>query len=353
MRPEIFEEIAGHDIAKKILKSIIKNPEKSPKVFIFEGQMGTGKTTTARILARALNCESPKSSGSPCLECENCKQDLDTSNYYYEYNAAVVGNVEDMKRLKETFAYSTGAKWKVIVFDEVQGASAASQGILLKELEDVIHNNFYVFCTTEVRKVINTIQSRALSLNYDKIGSKDMLEGLNRLIKRENLTVPPEIIQSIIKRSNGHMRDAHKYLYLYSLVNDEVIFQEFIRVADKEFKNLFISLFKPKEVYFTALGNLLTFPLVDLKNDFQNLLLEITKAFVGIEEGDEQVKEILKLYGNGWLNFSKLLLSPWILDSFHSDITFQTAFLGLYQMTRLSNTSKKEGTVTQSSLQKK
>ena len=104
MRPKTFAEVAGQDLNKKILMAIVKNPEEAPKSLVLQGFYGSGKTTMARIFARALNCENPKN-GEPCCKCANCIEDIDSCYYYQEYDAAVVGSVDNIRELRDTFYY--------------------------------------------------------------------------------------------------------------------------------------------------------------------------------------------------------------------------------------------------------
>ena len=92
-RPQKFSDVAGQELNKRILKAIVKRPQDSPRSILMAGEYGTGKTTCARIFARALNCENPHD-GEPCGKCNSCKEDIGYSSYYAEYDAAVIGNVE-------------------------------------------------------------------------------------------------------------------------------------------------------------------------------------------------------------------------------------------------------------------
>ena len=113
-RPKVFSEVAGHKNVVDTLKCIAKSPEHSPRTIILQGEFGTGKTTCARILARALNCTHAVN-GEPCGNCPVCNADLDVCPFYMEFDSAVVGNVETIRDLRETFYYNSDTGYRIIV----------------------------------------------------------------------------------------------------------------------------------------------------------------------------------------------------------------------------------------------
>ena len=102
-RPQTFKEVAGQDLVKELLKAIVKKPESSPKTLILQGEYGTGKTTCARILARALNCQNRTKDGDACGHCDFCKSNIENTIFYEEFDSAMIGNVNDIKDLKDLF----------------------------------------------------------------------------------------------------------------------------------------------------------------------------------------------------------------------------------------------------------
>lgn len=341
-RPQKFEDMAGQQLNKKIIKSIVKNPEKAPKSIILQGNYGLGKTTMARLFARALNCESDKSV-EPCLNCEVCKSDIELSPFYREYDVAVTGSVDKIRSLRDTFFYSMGDGWKVIVLDEAHLASKSAQSALLKVIEEVPNHVFFVFCTTNVDKLLPTIRSRSLELRFKLVKKEDIIENLNEVLDVKGKEVSDDILELIALRSRGHMRNAHMYLDQYLMVGDEN-FRESVKSAKEEFLDFIYAMsIKDDNKAFKALDGLLTFPLADLQMDFQEVILDLTKVVVGQKDGNEKEKKIVDVMGIKVLKIVKQSMEDWVVNSFESDLSFQACMLSLYQLISSSVGKKKKG----------
>lgn len=209
-RPKTFDDILGQDIVKKILKAVVKHPGRTPsKSFIFEGDFGIGKTVTARVFARALNKVD-----------ENI--DIVGTRAYEELDSAVVGNVEFMRKIRDhMYTRDLKHEYRIYVFDEVQMASSASQSVLLRVIEDIKGRVFFIFCTTEKDKIIETLRSRSVELHFDPLEESDIKRGLVHIIQEEEIGFDEKIIDLIIRRSNGHYRNALIYLENYVLMGRE------------------------------------------------------------------------------------------------------------------------------------
>ena len=175
-RPQTFKEVAGQDLVKELLKAIVKKPESSPKTLILQGEYGTGKTTCARILARALNCQNRTKDGDACGHCDFCKSNIENTIFYEEFDSAMIGNVSDIKDLKDTFYFDKSIGYKVIVLDEAQLMTQQAQSALLKVLEESISGIFFVLCTTHIDKILPTIRSRSLKLRFDLIKEEEYIK---------------------------------------------------------------------------------------------------------------------------------------------------------------------------------
>ena len=292
-RPHTFADMAGQDLVKKSLLHICKDPENAPKTLLLCGPYGSGKTTAARIFARALNCQNPLPNGDACGVCAQCKSDIQDSMFYSEYDAAIVGNVEAVKELRNTFYFGYSKGYKVIVLDEVHLVSKQAQGALLKVFEEPEPNVFFLLCTTDPEKLLPTIVSRSFELRYDTVGKDDMINHLRKVMdkREEKLDLPEEVINKnldlIFDRSHGHMRNAMMLLDSMFLLKED--FQETV----KDSKDLFIKLLqtslyypyyaknygpeKTQESINDTIHQLTTFPISNLKQDYEKLVLEITK----------------------------------------------------------------------------
>ena len=196
-RPQTFKEVAGQDLVKELLKAIVKKPESSPKTLILQGEYGTGKTTCARILARALNCQNRTKDGDACGHCDFCKSNIENTIFYEEFDSAMIGNVSDIKDLKDTFYFDKSIGYKVIVLDEAQLMTPQAQSALLKVLEDSISGIFFIMCTTNIDKILPTIRSRSLKLKFDLIKESDIVQNIEDISRKKNLELDNNIISLI------------------------------------------------------------------------------------------------------------------------------------------------------------
>lgn len=341
-RPQRFEDIAGQSLNKRILKSIVRNPEQSPKAIILQGPYGSGKTTSVRVFARALNCEIR--GVEPCLKCDTCKESILNTPYYQEYDSAMVGNVDSIRELRDTFYYTMQGGWKVIVFDEVHLCSRQAQSALLKVIEESPQGVFFLFATTDIDKILNTIRSRSLELRFQLVSREDVKDNLRKIIGVKSIDVNEDILETIAIRSRGHMRNAHMLLDKYIMIGDKD-FKESVRTSKEFYLSMIKGIaIKDKEVVFKSIDNLLTFPLADLRIDFQKTLLDLTQVFTGYSEGSDVEKEITKILGVNILKLVKQSTSEWVINSFDSDLAFKACMLSLYQLMSSSTGGSKTST---------
>lgn len=327
-RPTSWLSLKGQPLVKSMLQAILRNPADSPRTLIFEGSFGTGKTSTARIFARALNC-----SGSvqhrPCGSCATCKSDLHGSMFYTEYDSSMMGTVDQVRQIRDSLSYQVSTLTRVIVFDEAHLLSRQAQNALLKEIEEVREGIFFVFCTTTIDDLIPTIRSRSLEVRFENIPSGEVEESLREIASSLQLVVPDSVIQLIISRSNGHMRDAHKLLNQFSVMGNDT----FVRVyfnTDVLWMHLFYALLTKKEsIFCTILDRLGEFPLLYLKQDYERCITTFLEDTVKQTLTDQE-KAIMSLLHKQYTAFFRQLLSSFVLDSFESDFRLRSAFLLLY-----------------------
>jgi len=331
-RPRTFDEVAGQQLNVKILKAISKTPETAPRSLIFQGAFGCGKSTCARILARALNCEKPRADGSPCGRCSNCLADINNTYFYQEYDAAVIGNVDEIRKLRDTFQYTVSDGYKVICLDEIHLASRQAQAALLKVIEEVKGRIVFIFATTDVDMLLPTIRSRSLELRFETVDEEDVISNLRGIAEKLNLSVSDETLTIIAERSRGHMRNAHMLLDKYQLMGLED-FMLTVSSAREAFCDYMTGLLrKDKQKVLEALNNMTSYPLADLKSDYESFLYDLMAASLGFYEEQDRVLELAQLLKTNTSKIVKICMSKWVMESFDSDLQFQIALLVLFQM---------------------
>lgn len=207
-RPKTFDEICGQEAVTTSLKNQVKNGEIS-HAYIFQGTRGTGKTSAAKILSRAVNCLHPID-GNPCNECENCKDILSESVLdVVEMDAASNNGVDDIRELKEKVIYPPQSlKYKVYIIDEVHMLSKGAFNALLKILEEPPRHLIFILATTEIQKIPATILSRSQKYNFKRISIEEITENLKKITDLEGKSCDEEVFTLIAKSSDGAMRDA-------------------------------------------------------------------------------------------------------------------------------------------------
>lgn len=211
-RPKSFSDVVGQDHVTSTLTNAIRE-SRVAHAYIFVGPRGTGKTTTARILAKCLNCEKGPTP-TPCNECPACK-DITGGTHLdvLEYDAASNTQVDKIREILETvyFAPSSG-KFKIYIIDEVHMLSAGSFNALLKTLEEPPAHVKFIFATTEPQKVPATILSRCQRFDLRRIEAREIIGKLSEIAKIEKVDVAPEALEAIARGAEGGMRDAQSAL---------------------------------------------------------------------------------------------------------------------------------------------
>ena len=207
-RPLKFEEMVGQEHIIRTLKNqIISN--KVGHAYLFNGGRGTGKTSAAKILARAINCLNPKD-GEPCNECEICKGAISGSlTDIVEMDAASNNSVEDIRSIREEVNFlPTKAKYRVYIIDEVHMLSTGAFNALLKTLEEPPEHVKFILATTEPQKLPATILSRCQRFDFKRISNEDVIKRLEIVCKESNIEISKKALDIIAVLSEGAMRDA-------------------------------------------------------------------------------------------------------------------------------------------------
>ena len=207
-RPEVFDEILGQEHIVRIVKHQIESGEVS-HAYLFCGTRGTGKTTTARILAKGVNCLNEDPKKRPCGVCENCKAIKDgTFMDVIEIDAASNNGVENIRELRESVKYppAVGRK-KVYIIDEVHMLSPGAFNALLKTLEEPPENVMFILATTEPQKLPATILSRCLRLDFKRVPQKLLMEGMRRICEEKGVTLTESALKLLANCADGSVRD--------------------------------------------------------------------------------------------------------------------------------------------------
>ncbi len=217
-RPQTLEELVGQEHIKKTLTSAIELG-KIAHAFLFTGPRGTGKTSTARILAKSLNCKNGPTI-HPCGECESCR---DITNSVpidvIEIDAASNRKVEDTQNILEKIQYvPVNGKYKIYIIDEVHMLTNHAFNALLKTLEEPPENVIFILATTEVHKVLDTIKSRCQRFDFRRITTDDIVKHLRYISDKENINITDDALFTIAKNSAGGMRDSISLLDQLSLL---------------------------------------------------------------------------------------------------------------------------------------
>lgn len=222
-RPLDFNQMIGQDALVMSLKNQIKNNEVS-HAYLFSGTRGTGKTSAAKIFARAVNCEHPID-GNPCNKCKSCLSNLNnTSVDVVEMDAASNNGVDDIRDLKDKVIYPpTFLKYKVYIIDEVHMLSKGAFNALLKILEEPPSHLIFILATTEKEKIPATILSRTQKFEFSRVSLENIIKRLKYISQMEGKTLDDEVYLLIAKTSDGAMRDALSVLdQLLSFDSDHI-----------------------------------------------------------------------------------------------------------------------------------
>jgi DNA polymerase-3 subunit gamma/tau len=255
-RPKNFIEVVGQEHITTTIKNAIKN-NRIAHAYLFTGPRGVGKTTTARILAKAVNCLNLKD-GEPCNECELCKSIQNSRSLdIIEIDGASNRGIDEIRTLRDSVKYAPSkGKYKVYIIDEVHMLTRESFNAFLKTLEEPPSQTIFIFATTDVHKVPLTIISRCQRFDFRRIQLEQIKSLIKQIADAENIKIDDKSLTIIGKKADGALRDAESYFdqvasfcgnkidsetvaKLLNLINDDIYFEISDAILDKNFKAVF------------------------------------------------------------------------------------------------------------------
>jgi DNA polymerase-3 subunit gamma/tau len=259
-RPMTFDQMIGQKHVVQTLMNAVKN-DRVAQGYIFSGMRGVGKTTTARILAKALNCQHGPTP-EPCNKCEFCLEiNEDRSVDVLEIDGASNRGIEEVRALREGLKYKPiHSRYKVIIIDEVHMLTREAFNALLKTLEEPPPHTIFIFATTEFHKVPATIVSRCQYFEFKKISQKEIINHLLDITKQENITISAFGLNAIAEAADGSLRDAQSLL-------DQAVSFSGENISDEDLKEILGAI--SRETLFNFSGSILDeepnriFPLVE------------------------------------------------------------------------------------------
>ena len=247
-RPNNLDELVGQKFISITLKQALLTKKIAP-AYLFNGPRGTGKTSSARIFAKSLNCQAfDQPTITPCCKCDLCRQITDGSALdIIEIDAASNTGVENIREIIERARFApTQARWKVYVIDECHMLSTAASNALLKTIEEPPSRVVFILATTNPEKVLNTIQSRCQKFDFRRISPSDIFQHLSEIAEKESIEYEVQALKMIAKRSNGGMRDAQSLLEQLNLLPEGITINNIQNllgeVSESELTNLIKSL---------------------------------------------------------------------------------------------------------------
>lgn len=358
-RPQSFEELIGQESICKILKNAISQ-NKLSHAYIFSGPRGSGKTTTARILSKALNCiQGPTI--LPCGICPSCKAITEGSSVdVIEIDGASNTGVENIRDLRERLKYAPSfGRYKVYIIDEAHMLSLSAFNALLKTLEEPPSHVIFVLATTEPKKIPVTVLSRCQHLSFKRIAHSKIKERLESISKAEGINITPSAIELIARAADGSMRDALTILdqvYSFTDVINEMDVKDLLGLTEVEvLAKLLLSIIEGDKKEILRIISTIAEEGVDLKVVTRELLLFLRKSLILkitqspqdiLEITETELKEISKINertseGHLIMLFSELIKSePFIRNAYFPRVAFEIALIKLSLLSHFQSIDK-------------
>lgn len=292
-RPRTFDGVVGQTAITDTLKNAIKRGKIS-HAFLFAGPRGTGKTSCAKIFAKALNCTNLQD-GEPCNECENClAADQGTMNDIIEIDAASNNGVDEIRDIRDKVKYApTQGKYKVYIIDEVHMLSMGAFNALLKTLEEPPEHVVFILATTELQKVPATIISRTQRYNFKRIDQHDLIARMTYILGQEKIDFEEKALEVIAQVADGGMRDSLSILdQILSYDQDKVKYEDALRItgyaAQEKIEQVLLNLLNSETSAALEMVHALLQDGASTKNILDELISLTVKGMLAIKSNKEE-----------------------------------------------------------------
>ncbi len=292
-RPQTFDGVVGQTAITDTLKNAIKRGKIS-HAFLFAGPRGTGKTSCAKIFAKALNCTNLQD-GEPCNECENClAADQGTMNDIIEIDAASNNGVDEIRDIRDKVKYApTQGKYKVYIIDEVHMLSMGAFNALLKTLEEPPEHVVFILATTELQKVPATIISRTQRYNFKRIDQHDLIARMTYILGQEKIDFEEKALEVIAQVADGGMRDSLSILdQILSYDQDKVKYEDALRItgyaAQEKIEQVLLNLLNGETSAALEIVHALLQDGASTKNILDELISLTVKGMLAIRSNKEE-----------------------------------------------------------------
>lgn len=324
--PSCFNEIHQQDIPKKVLMSIVNNPDTSPKIINIYGPPGTGKTVLARCFAKSLACTNRHKSGDACCMCDDCNNRL----VIYNYNGNKITSLDDLISIKE-LSNKNLLYYQVVLIEEIDKVSYKLQQELLEIIESSSKFLFFVLTTERRSEIINSIKNRGMVIELSKKVDKDYKDFISRVVEEESIDINDQDLSTVIYRSEGNIRLAYNLLDKYKVLGSELFNNLLLDTRINIIKFFVASFIQNKDRAYESLSNIMKSPLATIKKDYESLILELMHIKTGVTQPkDEYIKALYAACSNKMIDFFHILNDKLIYDMFENETEIQSAMWFIY-----------------------
>ena len=368
-RPQQFNEIIAQEHVSKTLSNAIAN-NRIAHAYIFTGPRGIGKTTTARILAKALNCEKGPTP-TPCNECASCKAiTVGNSLDVLEIDGASNRGIDEIRNLRENIRFTPNlGQYRIYIIDEVHMLTKEAFNALLKTLEEPPSHALFIFATTEIHKVPSTILSRCQRFDFKRIPIRTIMDHLKHICNEDKIEITDDALLQIAKKGDGSMRDSQSILdQIISFSGEKITFENvaqalgvihqdvFFKISDLVLEGNIKEIIQLAQEIFNS-GYDLTELLLGLEEHFRNILITVSTKSTDLIEVSEnyhiKYKEIAGKFSENDLVSHLKIIGDTIFQVKNSEQPQLKFELGLIKLAKMPSTSDIEQILQKLDLLKK